>query len=355
MGKKLLSLLVLFILLFSVLPFSAVAANEENYLKYTSSGNAFGGGDNVQVDQDIQGDLVLAGSVLKVNGKVMDDFTGAGGELVINGDVSGNILAFGGTIRVNGNVGGDLVAAGGQIILSKDSTVEGDILLAGGEVTLNGVVNGNGSVSAGTLQTGENFEIKGDLELEADNYPSDLEKNVGGNLNVTTATRAQEQYAGTSSFAILLSFILELLAALVLGFILIYTFPVFVTELSEVVRFSTMKAGLIGFLLLILIPLISIILLFTVFGWSLSVLLILLFSLALLIATVPVKLLTGKVIYNKAFKKDSSKMIYYLVGAIVFSIVYQIPFLGWLVRFIALLIGLGATGIWLARSAKSEK
>lgn len=355
MGKKLLLLLVLFSLLFSVLPFSAGAANEENYLKHTSSGNAFGGGDNVQVDQDIQGDLVLAGSVLKINGKVMDDFTGAGGELVINGDVSGNVLAFGGTIRVNGNVGGDLVAAGGQIILSKDSTVEGDILLAGGQVTLNGVVNGNGSVSAGTLQTGENFEIKGDLELEADTYPSDLEKNVGGTLNVTTATRAQEQYAGASGFAILLSFILELLAALVLGFILIYTFPVFVTELSEIARFSTLKAGLTGLLLLILVPLISIILLFTVFGWSLSVLLILLFSLALLIATVPVKLLTGAVIYNKALKKDSSKMIYYLAGAIIFTIVYQIPFLGWLVRFIALMIGLGATGIWLARSAKSEK
>jgi hypothetical protein len=230
MKNKFLSLFVLSIILFVVLPFSADAANEDNYLKYTSSGNVFGGGDNVQVDQDIQGDLVLGGSVLTINGNVMDDFIGAGGELVVNGNTSRNIIAAGGTIRINGDVGGDLVAAGGQIILSQNSTVKGDILLAGGEVTLNGIVNGNGSVSAGTLQTGENFKLKGNLELEAENYPSDLAKDVGGTLNVTTTK--QDRHAGETEGFSIFSFILGLLAALVLGFILIYTFPVFVTELA---------------------------------------------------------------------------------------------------------------------------
>lgn len=353
MEKKLLLLSVLFLILFALMPFSAGAVNEEEYLKYTSSGNAFGGGDNLQIDQDIQGDLVLAGSVLEINGNVMDDFTGAGGELVINGDVSGNIMVIGGTIRVNGNVGGDMVVAGGQIFLSQDSTVEGDILLAGGEVTLNGVVNGDGSVSAGTLRTGENFEIKGDLELEAENYPPDLEEDVGGNLNVTTTT--QDQYAGGAEGFSILSFIVGLLAALALGFILIYTFPVFVTELAEVVKISTLKAGLVGLLLLIFVPVLSIILLITFFGWSLSVLLILLLALAALIATVPVKLLAGAIVYDKIFKKEAGKMVYYLVGAVIFAVIYEIPFLGSFVSFIAFLIGLGAIGIWLAKNAKPEK
>lgn len=353
MEKKLLLLSVLFLILFALIPFSAGAVNEEEYLKYTSSGNAFGGGDNLQIDQDIQGDLVLAGSVLEINGNVMDDFTGAGGDLVVNGDVSGNIMLIGGTVRVNGNVGGDMVVAGGQIFLSQDSTVEGDILLAGGEVTLNGVVNGNGSVSAGTLRTGENFELKGDLELEAENYPPNLEENVGGNLNVTTTT--QDQYAGGAEGFSILSFIVGLLAALALGFILIYTFPVFVTELAEVVKFSTLKSGLVGLLLLIFVPVLSIILLITFFGWSLSVLLILLLALAALIATVPVKLLAGAIVYDKIFKKEAGKMVYYLVGAIIFAVIYEIPFLGSFVGFIALLIGLGAIGIWLAKNAKPEK
>ncbi len=352
MEKKLSLLLVLFLVLFSVLPFSAGAADEESYLKYTSSGNAFGGGDDLQINQDIQGDLVLGGGRLEINGNVMDDFTGAGGELVVNGDVSGNIMAAGGTIRVNGNVGGDLVVAGGQIILSRDSTVEGDILLTGGEVTLNGIVNGDGSVSAGTLRTGENFELKGDLELEAENYPSDLEDNVGGNLSIIPVTREQNQYAGEVEGFGIFSFIIGLLASLALGFILIYTFPDFVTGLAEIVRDSALKAGLLGFLLLVFVPVLSFILLITIFGWSLSILLMLLLALAALIATIPVKMLAGEMIYSRVFKKEAGDMISYLTGAVIFAVVYEIPYLGWLIQFIALLLGLGAIGIWIANIAK---
>ena len=48
-------------------------------------------------------------------------------------------------------------------------------------------------------------------------------------------------------------------------------------------------------------------------------------------------------------------MMYYLVGAVIFAVIYEIPFLGSLVGFIALLIGLGAIGIWIAGNAKPER
>lgn len=48
-------------------------------------------------------------------------------------------------------------------------------------------------------------------------------------------------------------------------------------------------------------------------------------------------------------------MVYYLLGAVIFAIVYEIPFLGSLAGFIAMLIGLGAIGIWLAGKAKPER
>lgn len=351
MKKKLVSGLILVIMLFAALPYSAGAA-DENILKHTSSGNAFGGGENLRIDQDIKGDLVLAGSRLEINGNTGDDFIGAGGELIVNGNVSGNIIAAGGSIRVNGNVGGDVAAAGGQIFLSRDSVVEGDILIGGGEVTLDGTVNGNGDVSTGTLRTGENFELKGNLSLQADNYPSNLENKVGGNLNVTQVNATEEQHQGAAEGFSIFFFIIGLLASLALGLILIYLFPGFVTGIAELVKDSPLKTGLLGFLALIFLPILSIILLITIFGWALSVLLILLFILALLIATVPVKLLAGEMIYTKILKKDAGKMVYYLVGAVIFAIVYEIPFVGGLIRFIALLIGLGAIVAWLAIRAR---
>jgi hypothetical protein len=352
MEKKLVSCLIFVIMLFAALPYSAGAADED-LLKYTSSGNAFGGGENLHIDQDIQGDLVLAGSRLEINGNTGDDFIGAGGELIVNGNVSGNIIALGGSIRVNGNVGGDVVTAGGQIFLSPESVVGGDILLAGGEVTLDGTVKGNGEISTGTLRTGDNFELKGNLALQADNYPSNLEDKVGGKVNVTQVNATERQYESVSEGFGIFSLILGLLASLALGLILIYLFPDFVSGVAELVKDSPLKTGLLGFLALIFLPILSVVLLFTIFGWSLSVLILLLLTLALLIATVPVKLLAGEIIYNKILNKNAGKMMYYLVGAVIFAIIYEIPLLGELIRFIALLIGLGAIVAWLAIRARS--
>jgi len=351
MEKKLVSGLILLIILFAVLPYSAGAANE-NFLKYTSSGNAFGAGEDFQIDQDIQGDLVLAGSQIEVNGNTGGNFLGAGREIIVNGNISGNIIAAGGSIRVNGNVGGDVAALGGQIVLSRDSVVKGDILLGGGEVTLNGIVNGNGEVSTGTLKTGDDFELKGNLALQANNYPPNLNDKVGGNLNITQVNAKEEQYEGVFEGFSIFSFILKLLASLALGLVLIYLFPGFVGGVADLVKDSPLKAGLLGFLTLIFLPVLSIILLITFFGWSLSILIILLLILTLLIATVPVKLLAGEIIYNKILKKEAGNLMYYLVGAVLFAIIYEIPFLGGLIRFIALIIGLGAIVVWLATRAR---
>lgn len=352
MKKKLVLCLIFLIILFAALPYSAGAADKD-FLKYTSSGNAFGAGENLQINQDIPGDLVLAGSRLEISGNTGDDIIGAGGELIVNGNVSGNIIAAGGSIRVNGNVGGDVAAAGGKIYLSKDSVVEGDILLGGGEAMLDGTVNGNGEVSTGTLRTGDDFKLKGNLSLQADNYPSDLKNKVGGNVNVTQVNATEGQDEGTSEGFGIFSFILGLFASLALGLILVYLFPDFVSGVAGLVIDSPLKTGLLGFLALIFLPILSIVLLITLFGWSLSVLIILLLIVALLIATVPVKLLAGEKIYTKILKKEAGKMVYYLVGAVIFAVLYEIPFVGGLIRFIALLIGLGAIVAWLAIRARS--
>lgn len=83
--------------------------------------------------------------------------------------------------------------------------------------------------------------------------------------------------------------------------VLIYFFPGFVRGVADLVKDSPLKTALLGFLALIFLPVLAVILLITIFGWSLSVLIILLLALAVLIATIPVKLLAGELVYNKIF------------------------------------------------------
>ena len=352
-ANKLLSCLILCIVLFAALPYSVVATNGSNFFQRTSSGNLLGTGHELQINQDIQGDLVLVGSSLEINGNVAHDFIGAGGELTVNGNISGSIIAVGGSIKVNGNVDRDVIAIGSKILLSRNSIVNGDILLGGGNITLNGIVNGNGEVSADTLSTGDNFKLKGNLELEATNYPSNLNDNVSGNLNATARNEAKKQHTTVFREFSFFWFIIKFIASLAIGFILINLFPHFVSRLTEIIRDSALKAGLLGLLILIFLPILAIILLFTIVGWSLSVLMILLMALGLLIATVPVKLIAGEIIYNKMIKKEAGEMVYFFIGAVLFAIAYEIPFLGTLIYLIALFIGLGVTVFWLSEHSRS--
>jgi len=78
-------------------------------------------------------------------------------------------------------------------------------------------------------------------------------------------------------------------------------------------------------------------------------------ALALLVATVPVKLLAGELIYERVFKKEAGELMYYLIGAVVFELVYEIPYLGGLFQFVALLLGFEAIVIWFAEAVRSGK
>ncbi|AKB24753.1 hypothetical protein MSMTP_1284 [Methanosarcina sp. MTP4] len=345
----------MFIILFSLLALSAGVANEDSYLRFTSSGNAFGREDILIIDEDIEGDLVLGGSLLEVNSNIGDDLIAGGGLIYVNGNVSGNVLASGARVRVKGNVGGDLMAVGGEVFLSEDSTVEGDAFLTGGMVALEGVINGDSSISAYTLRTGKNFKLKGDLELNATNTPHDLKENVDGSPNVTeweiTDVILEKASEGIGFFG----FILGLLSSLALGLVLIFLFQDFVVELEKTVWKFKLKAGFWGLGMLIFISILSLGLFITILGWSLLMLLALLTALALLVATVPVKLVAGKVIYNLVFENEDEEWVYYLIGAVIFAIVYEIPYLGELVHFVVLLIGFGAIGIWFEDYSKFGK
>lgn len=325
----------------------ALAADEDRFLEVTSSGNAFGAGQTLIIEEARPGDLVLAGSFLTINGDVEEDVIAAGGTVIINGNIKGDILAAAGTVRVNGNVGGDLVVVGGEILVSEKSRIGGDALLSAGDITLNGVIEGDGKVSAGTLRTGKNFELDGDLELTAENVPTDLESKVGGTFTYTERAREEKEGFGKSAGFGFASFIIGLLASLALGLVLIYLFPGFVGDLAGTVRDSALKAGLLGLVLLFLLPVVTLILFVTFFGWSLSVLLILVTGLFLLISTIPVKLLAGELLYRKIFNKEAGNPLYYLTGALLFAVLYEIPFLGGLVHFVALLLGFGAVWLWI--------
>jgi cytoskeletal protein CcmA (bactofilin family) len=107
-----------------------------------------------------QGDTVLVppGTVID------DDLFATGQTLTIAGQVNGEVYAFGQTIMITGVVQRDLIAAGQQVTV--DGNAGGDLRAAGQQVTINGRVDGNATTAGQTVLIGRQGAI-GDSLLGA--------------------------------------------------------------------------------------------------------------------------------------------------------------------------------------------
>lgn len=339
--KKILVCLTILILI------TCASAEEENYfLKIMRSGNTYGLGGDITIKDYVNGDLVLGGGNIIVNGNVRDDVTILGGNIIVNGDVGQDLRVFGGKAVVNGNVKGELVTLAGDLILSEKTTIDGDALIGGGNIKLNGKIAGDAKINAGDLKLGDNSAISGNLDVtvrENEGLGKGIPvQELKEKLGKTQVIRQNPVLARLR----ILGLIRGMIAALLLGAIILYLYPKFTTNLVNVLKTSPVKAGVTGFVMLVLTPFIGLFLVVTLIGFRVAAILGLLTFIGLLIATFPVKLVVGEAIYKRLFTKKSRRRIfYYLTGVVAFTLIYEIPIIGWLVKLAAGLTGFGA--LWI--------
>src|SRR5579872_6033355 len=81
------------------------------------------GGQNVNVNGTVTGNLITGGSNVNVNGHVGGSIIAAGGNISVNGSVAGSVIAAGGNLDIAGRVGRDVTMFGGNLHLVPGSTV----------------------------------------------------------------------------------------------------------------------------------------------------------------------------------------------------------------------------------------
>ena len=147
--RWLLRVLPVVALLFALLPGAAGAAT-------TVSGNdstiqagrvihddLYIGGQNVNMNGTVTGNLITGGSNVNVNGHVGGSIIAAGGNISLNGTVSGSVMAAGGNLDITCKVGKDVTMIGGNLQLVQGSSVGRDVLSAAGTATVGGSIARN--------------------------------------------------------------------------------------------------------------------------------------------------------------------------------------------------------------------
>lgn len=293
----------------------------------------------------------VAGSIV-IRGTVTGDVSGAAGTIHVaeSGQVQGSISGAAGDVRIDGTVGGDVNAGSGSLHVSETATIGGDVEVGAGSVLIDGQIGGDARVGAGTIVLGPNAEVGGEFRYDADEFRQDSEATVAGGVVEDPTIRR-----GVGAFAVpnWVTRGYGLLANLLLGAILLLLFPAFSARLAGQVSDEPAKAGGIGLLTLVGVPILLTLVAITIIGIPIAIVGFVAFGLSIWVGVVYGQYAVGAWALRQAGRDD--RWLSLVAGLVGFAIVGAIPVVGGFLELGALLLGLGALALELRNSFRTQR
>lgn len=304
-----------------------------------------GGSVVVAEGETVDGLEVLAGSVV-VRGTVEGDLSAVAGEVTIaeTGRVTGNVAGAAGSLQVAGTVDGDVSGGAGDVTIAETGSVGGNLDAGAGTVRIDGTVAGDVTVGADRIVLGQDASIGGDLTY--DGQLSGPRSAVAGTVERDTSLGGPVVFEPVSfGLADWVLGIYGFLVNLTLGAVLLLVFPRFSRRVADTAVEGPARAGAVGLLLLLGVPLVLLAIAITIIGIPLTIVGAMLFGLFAWVAAVYGRFAVGT--WLTAYTTVESRWVSLLVGFLVVGIAVRIPFVGWIPEFLVGILGLGALALAL--------
>ena len=330
------------------------------------------GGESIQVEGDVNGDLIVFGGKVRVTGNVEGSLYVFGGDVVVNNMVGKNLVAIGGAVEVDsivvrdglilggrvvvkGSVGEDLNIAAGDVIIDAvvgedvrlgagsvklNNTIGGDLISGTGDVTLAGVVGGDivagGKVDVQASSVGGNITVYGDDNSLLINP----ETVVLGETTIKPFERMNYNWKSNYSmsnwfvanvWAKTMFALVQSVGLVLVGLLLFKFAPVrlesTISKMNETDEFF--KSVLVGFFAFPVGVMLAVLLAFSVVGWPFLKVLVLLAMLALALVTPIAGIWLGRKVLPLIGNKRKY-VIALTVGVVLIQLFKVVPVFGWL-------------------------
>jgi cytoskeletal protein CcmA (bactofilin family) len=303
----------------------------------------------------------LAGEEVRVEDATANDVFAAGGEVEFENVTARDVVVFAGSQRFRNTVIEDLIAAGGEIDISGEIT--------GGVIDIEGRIDGNLKAAAGRIRI--SGEVRGDVDLSAGKISVEPGARIGGRLTYRSREEAEiapdalieggverreaEAFEVSLPAIIGIGFAVWLVALLgmsILGAALHAGVPELPAGAVETLRSRFWASLLLGFALLVAIPVAVNLLFVTLVGIPLALVLFLLLGATVLPSVIVAAYCIGHSIarvFGWTYDGEGlfRRVLWSIVGLVVLSLIGLIPLLGLLVLFLAVSSGLGALVLYL--------
>lgn len=224
-----------------------------------------------------------------------------------------NVVTIGGQVTVSGAVDNHIVAVGGSVVLTKTAFVGGNI------VSLGGVI-----VAARDSQVGGSL-----TEINSSNLYGFL------------TTALSSEWEGWSWIFAVISLAI-FLVIMVLALLIVALLPKPVLVVADAIRENTFKVVLCGILGLVLIVPLALLLTISVVGIALIPLEVIIVVSSILLGFIAVGQLIGGKVYRLLKRPNPGMIRETFWGLIILWLIGWLPYIGWMVKALAIVIGLGA-------------
>jgi anti-sigma factor RsiW/cytoskeletal protein CcmA (bactofilin family) len=327
----------------------------------THDGTLIASGGNIDIDGVVIGDVFAFSKRLNVRGEVRGNIVAIARNIELTGAVQGSAHLAGGRTDVSGEVRDNLYAAGEYVSLSgsarvgrdaavvgEDGVFEGSVardLFVGGEnIELRGSVGRNLGAWAERLALLDGARVGGDIDAV---LPADTEVEIAPGARVAgethTRVRIRHHDRGYARFLeprFYVWMVLQIAAGFAVGMLLHAFVPgVFGGRLETVGAFFRSLG--VGFVAVVAAPIALLLVALTVVGIPLALLGAEIYVTSLFLSGILVAALIGSALVHPRGEGWTAFGLTLLAGLTLLIVASHVPFLGGLVRVIALLAGMG--------------
>jgi hypothetical protein len=292
-----------------------------------------------------------------VRGTVKGDLVTFAKRTVVSGTVEGNIYDFSNSIDLDGQLGHSIYAFTQSLHVNDRGHVGDGVVAAAGDVSLEGEVNRSVTMFVGSADV--SGRVGRELTMTGDNLTVTNTARIGGGLSARvrelknvhiadgatiTGARDIEVRVKESHFTRPRFYFFQavwLAAAMLVGWLGLVLFPGFFQESTHAVGSGWRSLGL-GFAVLAGVPVTIFVTAITLVGLPVSLMLVAMYLGAIYLAKIWVGAYLGQILLKPTGPTKSDWLLGLLVGLLIITVIGFIPYLGGLVRFVVVCLGLGA-------------
>ena len=326
--------------------------------------------DKITINGTIDGNLFLFGKDVTIEDGALiggDIFVCAGNLNIGKAVVYGNIFAWAKNITLNVETY-DLYATCENLDIGYYSLFHRDVKAVCNSAKINGVILKNINLSCNNIEIQKDCLIYENLNYNSKTEIAEIpEGTVQGSVNfkasstigtfiLSYAIGLLSILASSTTGTFILSYAIGLLSilaySLLVWFLMKKVTPKFINKASNLKISQVFIALGIGVATLIVVPLVSLLLLFTYVGVTIAFALLAIYFLVISISLINFVIAISGLVKSKLQKgKD---IIYILLGTILVYVLTNIPYVGWIFCLLTALIGLGIFTISFFIKTKEE-